>query len=199
MKKICSLALLVLGVAFVAGAGYSIVRGIDAKEQVRSELRAQKITTPPDAAVPGVAVDDARTAQAMGDIIDVHARNITGGRTYAEFGRYAAANGDPAGTDDDKKALLGPTGRPVSNPLRSVAFEASTLRTSLYTSVMAFNVADLVVGLGLMMAAIGAVLAGAGIALWRRPSTVAGHELVASSGAAAGRPWTVADPGSGGG
>ena len=192
MKKICSLALLVLGVAFVAGGAYSIVRGLQAKDQVRDELLAQKIRTPPDAAIPRTVVDDAATAKAMGDVIDVHARKATGGRTYAELGRYAAANGDTAGTDDEKKAVIGPNGRPVSNPLRGVAFEASALRTSLYTSVMAFNVADLVAGLGLMMAAIGVVLGGAGVALGKRPAAVESQALAASTPTAAPEPALVA-------
>ncbi len=71
--------------------------------------------------------------------------------------------------------MIGPNGRPVANPLRGVAFEASALRTSMYTSVMAFNVADLVIGLGFMMLALGAVLGAAGIGLGRR-TTVRVHQ-----------------------
>lgn len=168
MKKIGTLVLVLLGLAFLGGGGYSVARGLQAKDQVRTELLAQKIVAPADSAVPGAKVDDARTAKAMGDIIDVHARKATGGRTYAELGRYIAADGNPAGTSEEAKAVLGPNGRPMNNPLRGVAFEASALRTSLYTSVMAFNVADLVTGLGVMMLALGAVLGGAGIALGRR-------------------------------
>ena len=167
MKKICSMALVLLGVAFVIGGGYSVARGVDAKHRVRDELLAQKIKTPADASIPNAAVDDARTAQAMGDVIGVHSLRSTGGRTYAEFGRYAALDGNSAGTDDEARAVKGANGRPVPHPLRSVAFEASALRTSLYTSVMAFNIADLVIGLGLMMIALGVVLGGAGVAMGR--------------------------------
>jgi hypothetical protein len=49
--------------------------------------------------------------------------------------------------------------------MRNTAFQASALRTSLYTSVMAFNVADLVVGLGAMMLVLGLAVGGIGIAL----------------------------------
>jgi hypothetical protein len=167
MKKVCSLALVLLAVAFVIGGGYSMARGVDAKDRVRDELLAQKIKTPGDASIPNAAVDDARTAQAMGDVIGVHSLRATGGRTYAEFGRYAALDGNSAGTDDEAKAVKGANGRPVPHPLRGVAFEASALRTSLYTSVMAFNIADLVIGLGLMMLAIGVVIGGAGVAIGR--------------------------------
>jgi hypothetical protein len=56
-------------------------------------------------------------------------------------------------------------GKPVANPLRNTAFQASALRTSLYTSVMAFNVSDLVIGLGLMIAVLGLAVGGLGVAL----------------------------------
>ncbi len=175
MKKIGTLVLVLLGLAFLGGGAYSITRGLQARDQVRTELLEQKIVAPADSAIPGAKVDDARTAKAMGDIIDVHSRKITGGRTYAELGRYVATDGNPAGTSVEAQAVLGPNGRPVANPLRVVAFEGSALRTSLYTSVMAFNVADLVIGLGFMMLALGAVLGGAGICLGRR-AVVRAHQ-----------------------
>lgn len=62
-------------------------------------------------------------------------------------------------TNDAAEAVKGPDGKPVANPLRNVAFQASALQTSLYTSVMAFNVADLVIGLG-----IGFI--GLGVGMW---------------------------------
>jgi hypothetical protein len=72
---------------------------------------------------------------------------------------------DGGDTNDAKLAATGADGKPVANPIRNVAFQASALRTSLYTSVMAFNVAQLVVGLGAMMAALGIAVGGVGVAL----------------------------------
>lgn len=163
MKKAFPIALMVLGLVFVGAGLYTGYRGFDAKDQVRDELVAQSITTPGDAAIPDAVVDDPATARAMADVIDRHARDATGGRTYAEMGRYLAVDGGD--TDDEAAAVIGEDGRPVANPLRNVAFQASSLRTSLYTSVMAFNVADLVVGLGAMMLALGVAVGGVGIAL----------------------------------
>ena len=54
---------------------------------------------------------------------------------------------------------------PVFSSIRNTAFQASALRTSLFTSVMAFNVADLVIGLGLMIGVLGVAFVGLGIAL----------------------------------
>ena len=61
------------------------------------------------------------------------------------MGRYLSKTGGD--TNDAALAVVGANGKPVANPVRDVVFQASALRTSLYTSVMAFNVADLVLGL----------------------------------------------------
>ncbi|HEX7165994.1 MAG TPA: hypothetical protein VF230_03340 [Acidimicrobiales bacterium] len=168
MKKAFPIALMVLGLVFVAGGGYAVFRGLDAKEQVRDELVAQNITLPEDAkelvgATPGARVDDANTAEQMAEIIGIHANESTDGKTYAELGRYLATGGGD--TNDAEAAVKGSDGRPVANPIRNVAFQASSLRTSLYTSVMAFNVADLVMGLGLMIGVTGLAVGGLGFAL----------------------------------
>lgn len=165
MKKVLPILLMLLGPVLVAAGIYTVSRGLDAKDQVRDELLALNITTPGDAAIPDTQVRDARTATAMAEIIDVHARESTGGLSFAEMGRFEAENGDPAGTSIEDDAVVGPNGEPVRNPLRNVAFEASAVRTGLYTSVMAFNLSDLVVGLGVMMLALGLALGGLGVVL----------------------------------
>ena len=165
MKKAFPLALIVLGLVFMVASAYTIGRGYDAKNLVRDELVAQNIVTPDDASIPGVRVDSVKTAQSMANIIEKHALESTGGLTYAEMGRFATPDGDPAGTSDETKALVGADGRPVQNPLRNVAFQSATLQTSLYTSIMAFNVADLVMGLGLMIGVLGLAVGGLGVAL----------------------------------
>ena len=71
--------------------------------------------------------------------------------------------GGNAGTGNS--ALTSTNGKPTPNPLRDTAFQASALRTSLYTSVMAFNLSDLVVGLGLMIVVLGLAVGGMGVAL----------------------------------
>jgi len=163
MKKIFPIALMIFGLVFLAAGGYTVVRGFDAKDQVKAELVAQHITTTPDAAIPNQPVTNAATAKAMADVIGKHSDEATGGRSYAELGRYLTPDGKD--TSDEALALKDAKGQPVANPVRNVAFQASALRTSLYTSVMAFNVADLVIGLGLMIAVVGIALGGIGVAL----------------------------------
>ena len=139
MKKLFPILLVVLGVVFIGASAYTVGRGFDAKAQVREELIAQNIVTPEDASIPNARVDDPATAKSMADIIDKHSLEATGGKTYAELDR--------------------------EDPTRATALTAANLRTSLYTSVMAFNVSDLVVGVGLMIGVLGVALAGVGIAL----------------------------------
>jgi hypothetical protein len=139
MKKAFPIALIILGVVFLGAGAYTVNRGFDAKDMVRNELVAQRITTPADASIPNARVDDPATAKSMAEIIDKHALAATGGKTYSEMER--------------------------TDPLRNTAFQASTLRTSLYTSVMAFNLADLVVGIGALLGALGLAVGGMGVAL----------------------------------
>lgn len=139
MKKLFPLGLVVLGVVLLVAGGYTAFRGFEAKDLVRTELIAQNITTPEDASIPNARVDSPATAQSMADIIDKHALEATGGKTYSEMDR--------------------------EDPKRATAFQASALRTSLYTSVMAFNVGDLVIGLGALIAVLGIAIGGVGIAL----------------------------------
>jgi hypothetical protein len=164
MKKLFPIALMIFGLVFVAAGIFTAAKGYDAKNQVRTELLAQNITTTPDASIPNARVQDAATATSMANIIDHHAREATGGRTYAEMGRFLALDGK-GDTSEETLALKDANGQPVANPLRDVAFQASALRTSLFTSVMAFNVADLVVGLGLMIVVLGVAVGGIGLAL----------------------------------
>ena len=163
MKKAFPVILMVIGLAFLVGGTYTVVRGFDARNEVRAELLRQNIVTPEDASIPNAQVTDATTAKAMADIIDVHSREITGDRSYAELGRYMTPDGGD--TSDEALALKNDQGEPVANPIRDVMFQASTLRTSLYTSVMAFNIADLVVGLGLAIAVLGFAVGGLGVVL----------------------------------
>ncbi len=165
MKKAFPIALMLLGLVFVGAGIYTVTRGFDAKNEVKKELLAQNITTPADASMPNVQVRDAATAESMARIINHHALEASGGLTYAELGRFQAADGNPAGTNDANAAAKGADGKPVANPIRNTAFQASALQTSLWSSVLAFNVSDLVIGLGFMIVVLGLAVGGVGVAL----------------------------------
>lgn len=65
----------------------------------------------------------------MAQVIDQHAKAATGGKTYAELAQ------------DD--------------PLRGTAMNASFLRASLFTSVVAYGVAAFAVGMGIVLLLLG--------------------------------------------
>lgn len=121
---------LILGFAMIGEGVYMVSEGREAKDDVRNAIIAENIVTPEDATIPNQPVHDAATARAQADIIEQHYLKLTGGKTYAELDR--------------------------EDPNRETAFRAATLRTSLNVAVMGFKVSDLVIGMGVFMAAIGA-------------------------------------------
>ncbi|MEO6197747.1 MAG: hypothetical protein ABIP58_06515 [Dehalococcoidia bacterium] len=123
------LAPVALGIAFIASGIYMMSEGRNARDEVEQAVIAENIVTPEDASIPNVQVKDAETAKVQADVIEKHYLKLTGGKTYAELDR--------------------------EDPNRETAFRAAMLRTSLNLAVMGFNVADLVVGLGLFMVVMG--------------------------------------------
>jgi hypothetical protein len=100
---------------------------------VTDQLSAENITVSEDAdMLAGDDVDGPFSAYAQADIINEHALEATGGKTYAEL------------EQDD--------------PLRTTAMQASFLRASLYTSVVAYGVAAMAMGLGVTLVLIAVAL-----------------------------------------
>jgi hypothetical protein len=116
-------------VALIAGV-LMIGAGAATWATVSNQLEAQQITVAEDAAfLAGDTVDGPLSAYAQAQIIDEHALAATGGQTYAEL-------------DQD-------------DPLRATAMNASFLRASLFTSVVAYGVSALVMGLGVLFGLLG--------------------------------------------
>ncbi|ACZ30676.1 hypothetical protein Xcel_1653 [Xylanimonas cellulosilytica DSM 15894] len=100
---------------------------------VSSQLAEQRITVSENAPfLAGTTVDNPLAAFAQAEAIDKDSQNITGGKTYAELDR--------------------------EDPVRSTAQAAAFLRASLFTSVIAYGVAALVIGLGVLVAGNGYAL-----------------------------------------
>lgn len=117
MRRIASTAAIALGALFIVAAlGTALL--------VRSELDAQHIVTPDDACLSGREVKGPFTAYCQAEVIDDHAREATGGLTYAEL--------------------------PRDDPRRETAMQASFLRSSLYTSILAFGVAAMAAAMGVV-------------------------------------------------
>lgn len=123
-----------------------IVAGAVTYGTVSAQLAGENITVPDDAAfLAGDKVDGPFSAFSQADIINTHALNASEGRTYAELGELA---GQAAADGDEELAAQ------ISEQ-RATVMNASFLRASLFTSVVAFGVAALVMGLGVMFVLIG--------------------------------------------
>ena len=96
---------------------------------VSNTLAAPRITPPDDACLPGRQVADPFTAYCQARVIQKHTLEATGGKTYAELDR------------DD--------------PLRETAMNSSFLQASLFTSIVAFGVAAMAAGMGVIFILIG--------------------------------------------
>ncbi len=133
--RIAGIISLIAGIVFV-------VAGAATWALVSSELSAQRITVSDDAPfLAGDHVDGPFSAYAEAEVIDMHASDATEGRTYAELGglvREAQAAGD-----EELAAEL--------QAQRTTVMNASFLRASLFTSVVAFGVSALVIGLGVLL------------------------------------------------
>jgi hypothetical protein len=107
-----------------------ILGGVTTWIIVSSELAAQNITVADDAScLAGDDVNGPLSAYCEAQIIEEHALESTGGLTYAELDR--------------------------EDPLRATAMNASFLRASLFTSVVAFGVAGMAVLMGVVFVLIG--------------------------------------------
>jgi len=114
---------MVMGVIFA-------VAGVVTYFVVSDQLAAENITVSEDAAMfAGQDVTGPFTAYAEAEVINKHALEATGGKTYAELDR--------------------------EDPARQTAMQASFLRASLFTSVVAFGVAALATVLGVVLVLIG--------------------------------------------
>ncbi|CAN5264359.1 hypothetical protein BH09ACT5_BH09ACT5_09740 [soil metagenome] len=115
-----------IGLLGMIAAVVMILAGAVVWGMVSSQLAAEKITVSEDAAfLAGAPVTGPFTAFAQADVINHHALEASDGKTYAQL-------------DQD-------------DPTRATVMNASFLRASLFTSVVAFGVAALVMGLGVLL------------------------------------------------
>ena len=119
-------------VVMVFGAIFAVA-GTGTWIAVSSNLANEKIVVADDAAAfAGELVDTPWEAWAQADIINKHALAASEGKTYSELDR--------------------------ENPVRETMMNGSFLRASLFTSVVAFGVALLVLGLGVVFIITGEAL-----------------------------------------
>ncbi len=121
--KVVGILVLIAGIVMIIGGGLTWAT-------VSSQLRAENIVVSEDADMfAGQTVAGPFTAYSQAQIINKHALEATGGKTYAELDR--------------------------EDPLRQTAMTASFLRASLFTSVVAYGVAAMAIGLGIVNILLG--------------------------------------------
>lgn len=136
----------IVGIISLIAGIIMVVAGAITYGAVSAQLGDENITVPGDAAfLAGDKVDGPFSAFAQADIINKHALEGSEGKTYAELGAEASEARD-AGNEELATSL---------GEARGTVMTASFLRASLFTSVLAFGVAALVIGLGVMFALIG--------------------------------------------
>jgi hypothetical protein len=133
---------LAFGIALIAVGGFFVSQALNAKAMIRAELASEQVTTSADAAIPGVPVTDARTAQAQADVIKKHA--------LERYGSYASMSRD--------------------DPNRATYLDSFTLRTSLGLAVLGFGVSDLALGTGVavLVIGLGTLVFGVPVLYWLR-------------------------------
>lgn len=119
-----------IGLAGILAGILMIVVAVIAWVAVSNQLRAENITIPDDAPIfAGEVVDGPIDAFVQAGVINMHALEASDGKTYAEL-------------DQD-------------DPVRETVMNASFLRASLFTSVVAYGVALFAAGVGIVLVLFG--------------------------------------------
>lgn len=139
-----------VGILSIIAGLVMIIAGAFTWFTVTDQLKAENITVPGDSeflggAYAGKKVGGPLSAYAQADIINVHSLKSSNGETYASLGKLANEARDAG---DEAKAE-------EYQQQRATMMDASFLRASLFTSVVAYGVSALVIGLGLMLGLIG--------------------------------------------
>lgn len=119
-----------------------LVSGAVAWTAVGSQLKAENMVVPGDATSnAGKAVTGPLTAWSMQETIAHHADTATDGLSYADLGTVVNEAKEQYGDDSPEAS--------EAQGMRDLQMNASFLRASIFTSILAFGVSLLVVGTGL--------------------------------------------------
>ncbi|NMR18964.1 aromatic ring-opening dioxygenase LigA [Cellulomonas fimi] len=131
---------------------------------VTSQLKAENITVAPiteenPGALVGDPVAGPFTAFAQANAINEHTITLGGGKTYAEIGDEMTALREQLAADGDSPAEIAENEELAGlQTQRNSVMNGSFLRASLFTSVVSYGVAALVIGLGLLFSLLGYAL-----------------------------------------
>lgn len=133
-------------IACYIAAALLVAAGTVAWAVITQQLWAQKIEIPPDSPrLAGKRVAGPLAAYAQASVIETHALEVGQGRTYSEISQewlQATMSGDSALAEE------------LAEP-RNLITQATFLRASLFTSVLAYGVSALSIGLGVLVGVVG--------------------------------------------
>ena len=193
-RKILEYGGVIAGVILIGFGIGAIWMSFDARSTTRDELQRENIVGSEDMSPEGIQagieeagladvdvpscdvaeepIDTGEDARCFSQYMRIHALESSGGLTYAEMGRFVAADDpqNPAGTSDEEAALLDEEGNPVPNAQRNTWVTETALSTALNMSYMAEQLAlfGIVVGIALVLAGVGFMVLALGGALRRQ-------------------------------
>lgn len=152
--RITGLLAIIAGIIFIIAGGATW--GTVASQLKDENIKVAAVTADDPGSLAGKTVQDPFTAYAQANAIAHHALAAADGKTYAELGDAITAqtaklvasgmSKEDAAKDPSVVKLTGQ---------RTTAMNGSFLRGSLFTSVVAFGVAALVMGLGVLFVIVG--------------------------------------------
>jgi hypothetical protein len=204
-RKIFEYGGMAAGIVLVAFGIGALIMSFDARSTTRDELQREQIVgsedmspsaiqagideagltgvDAPSCDVAGEAIDTGDEARCFSQYMRIHALESSGGLTYAQMGRYVAADDpeNPAGTSDEAAALTDEEGNPVPNAARNTWVTETALSTALNVSYMAERLAlfGIVVGVALILTGIGFLVLAIGGALRHARAEAPGAEKAA--------------------
>jgi hypothetical protein len=191
MRKVLEYGGMIAGVVLIAFGIGALWLSFDARSTVSDELAREQIVgsddmspsgiqpgieeagltgvSAPDCDVAGEEITTGGEARCFSQYMRIHALESSGGLTYAQMGRFLAADDpeDPAGTSDEAAALTDEEGNPVPNQARNTWVTETALSTALNLSYMAEQLAlfGIVVGIALLLSGVGFLVLAIGGAL----------------------------------
>lgn len=152
ISRYLAIVVLLLGMAGVVIGSVFIAQAIEKNSWMKEAMQVEKVTLGIEeaAAAKGEVVDSIDEAQAAGDVIREHRRNIA--PTYEEL--LAGERFDPL------------------NPKHLSYAQALNMENYLYLAVLGFGVTTVIIGIGVFMIITGFALGATGVVLLRLTSSL---------------------------
>jgi len=152
--RIIALLSIIAGVVLIVAGG--ITWGAVTSQLKDEKIVVAAVTADAPGSLAGKAVQDPFTAFAQADAIKHHALTATNGLTYAQLGdAINAKKADLKAAGKSDADIAKDTDVLALNGQRTTSMNGSFLRSSLFTSVVAYGISALVMGLGILFILVG--------------------------------------------